>query len=120
MRAYSIDLRERVVASLAAGMKKAVVARVFKIDRSTVHKYSQLSEEGSLAAKVSPGRPKKLSLEQELKLMEYIKTNNDLSLEEHADHVEKEFGVKLAISTVHLYCKRAGITRKKEPLAQRT
>ena len=116
MRAYSIDLRERVVSSLKSGMSKSAVARLFKIDRSTVHSYSQLAEEGNLEAKTSPGRPKKLSLEQEQKLIDYIKTNNDLSLEEYSAWLGSEHGVKLAFSTVHLYCQRAGITRKKDAL----
>ena len=115
-----MDLRERVVSRLKSGMSKTAVARLFKIDRSTVHSYSQLSKEGNLEAKKSPGRPKKLSLEQEQELIEYIKTNNDLGLEEYAAWLASEHGVKIAFSTVHLYCKRASITRKKESLRQRT
>jgi len=116
MRAYSMDLRERVVSSLESGMSKSAVARLFKIDRSTVQSYSKLAETGNLAAKQSPGRPKKLSDEQETSLLEYIKTNNDLSLEEYAEWLASSYGVKIAFSTVHLYCQRAKITRKKESL----
>ena len=115
-----MDLRERVVSRLKSGMSKSAVARLFNINRSTVHSYSQLSEAGDLSAKKSPGRPKKLSLEQEQELIEYIKTNNDLSLEEYAAWLASEHGVDIAFSTVHLYCRRAGVTRKKESLRQRT
>ena len=80
MRAYSMDLRERVVSSLESGMSKSAVARLFKIDRSTVQSYSKLAEAGNLAAKKSTGRPKKLNIEQEQSLHEYIKTNNDFLL----------------------------------------
>ena len=73
-----------------------------------------------MGRKQSPGRPKKLSLEQEQELIDYIKTNNDLSLEEYAAWLASEHGVDIAFSTVHLYCKRAKITRKKDPLRQRT
>ena len=112
MRAYSMDLRERVVSSLKSGMSKSAVASLFRIDRSTVHSYSKLSKEGNLEAKSSPGRPRKLSVAQEQQLVDYIKMNNDLSLEEYAAWLASEHGVNIALSTVHLYCRRAGITRK--------
>lgn len=116
MRAYSIDLRERVVSNLKSGMSKSAVARLFNINRSTVQSYSKLAEAGHLAAKKSSGRPKKLNVEQEQSLLEYIKTNNDLSLEEYVAWLASEHSIDIAFSTVHLYCKRAGITRKKDTL----
>ena len=112
MRAYSLDLRERIVAAVKNGMTKVEVAKQFGVSRSSLYSYLKRSKENNLTADSPPGRPRKLSQEQEQKLIEYIKTKNDLSLEEYAEHVAKEHDIKLAISTLHLYCQRAGITRK--------
>ena len=120
MRAYSIDLRERIVSAVEKGMTKVEVAKQFGVSRSSLYSYLKRSREDNLAADSPPGRPRKLSCEQEQKLIEYIKTNNDLSLEEYTEHVAKEHNIKLAISTLHLYCQRAKITRKKDALRQRT
>ena len=116
MRAYSLDLRERIVSAVEKGMTKVEAAKQFGVSRSSLYSYLKRSKENNLTADSPPGRPRKLSLEQEQAIASQIKENNDLSLAEHAEKIEKAHGVKLAVSTLHLYCKRAGITRKKDPL----
>jgi len=116
MRAYSLDLRERIVSAVESGMTKVEIAKQFGVSRSSLYSYLKRSKANKLASDSPPGRPRKLNLEQEQKLLEYIKTNNDLSLEEYAEWLSSEHGVKIAVSTLHLYCERAGITRKKESL----
>src|SRR5215213_2489120 len=73
MKAYSIDLRKKIVQSVRKGVSKSETARRFDVNRSTVQRYiKQLDEEGSLAPKKRPGsRPKLdesalLLLEQDL------------------------------------------------------
>ena len=73
MKAYSIDLRKKIVESVRKGISKSETARRFDVNRSTVQRYiKQLDEEGSLAPKKRPGsRPKLdesalLVLEQDL------------------------------------------------------
>jgi len=39
MKAYSVDLRERIVGALAAGATQAAVARTFGVGRATVQRY---------------------------------------------------------------------------------
>jgi putative transposase len=114
MRAYSEDLRSRVVAAVEEeGLAKAKVARRFKIDRATVYRYLARAGQGNLKAKTSPGRTRKLSPEQMQALQKQLETHSDNTLMEHAERFAEEHGVELAFSTVNLYCRRLGITRKK-------
>jgi transposase len=62
MKAYSQDLRERIVKAVVEDrMKKAQAARHFKVSLNTVKRYvKQRETEGQLAAKPIPGRPPQL------------------------------------------------------------
>jgi transposase len=61
MKAYSIDLRKKIVESVRKGISKSETARRFDVNRSTVQRYiKQLEEEGSLAPKKRPGSHPKL------------------------------------------------------------
>ncbi len=61
MKAYSVDLRTKVVESVRRGISKSETARRFGIDRSTVKRYvKRLDESGSLAPKRRLGKRPKL------------------------------------------------------------
>lgn len=113
MRAYSKDLRVRIVTAVAEGQNKAEVARRFKVDRKTVHHYLARAKAGELEPRKAPGGPRKLSPEQTEALRQQLETYQDDTLMEHAERFAAEHGVVLAFSTVNLYCQRLGITRKK-------
>lgn len=58
MRAYSSDLRERVVAAVDRGMPKAEAAEAFGVSARSVDRYLELRREtDSLAPRPIPGRP---------------------------------------------------------------
>ena len=114
MRAYSEDLRTRIVAAVQEeGLAKLEVARRFKVDRATVYRYLARAEQGDLKARTSPGRSRKLTPEQRQALQKQLGAHSDDTLMEHAARFAEEQGVELAFSTVNLYFKRLGITRKK-------
>ena len=61
MKAYSIDLRIKIVESVKKGVSKSEAARRFGVNRSTVNCYlKRLVESGSLAPKRRLGKPPKL------------------------------------------------------------
>ena len=61
MKAYSIDLRKKIVESVRRGLSNSETAHGFGVNRSTVGRYlKQLDEEGSLIPKKAPGSPPKL------------------------------------------------------------
>jgi transposase len=61
MRAYSLDLREKVVESVKKGPTKSETARRFGVDRSRLKRYcNQLDERGTLEPRKAPGKTLKL------------------------------------------------------------
>src|SRR3712207_3669450 len=60
MRAYSEDLRKKIVTAIERGMPKAQAARLFDVSLSSVKRYSRMaSQGGSLKPRKSTGRPRK-------------------------------------------------------------
>jgi transposase len=62
MKAYSVDLREKIVdAVLRRGMSKAEAARTFGVGATSVKRYVKLQEEGKpLSPGKAPGKKGKL------------------------------------------------------------
>ncbi len=55
MRAYSLDLRDKVVESVKKGVSKSETARRFGVDRATGKRYCKLlGERGTLEPRYSP------------------------------------------------------------------
>jgi len=79
MKAYSLDLRERVVTFIQNGGSKAEAARRFDIGRRSVYRYLAAKASDTLAPKVSWGRWRKLDPQ---KLRRYVKKNPDATLKE--------------------------------------
>ncbi len=114
MRAYSIDLRERVVQAVEAGTSKAVVARTFQVSLATVKRYVALSEQtGNLTPKTSPGRTRRIRREADSALVAQLKAAPEATLQEHCETWQQSQGVSLSVSTMHRAIARVGWTRKK-------
>jgi transposase len=114
MRAYSIDLRQRIIAAVQAGDAKSAVARRFCVERSTVRRYlHQWERTGSLAARPIPGATPAIPPEQYPALLVQLTAMPDATLEAHCDRWEREQGVRVSISTMSRAQRRAGWTRKK-------
>jgi transposase len=61
MRAYSEDLRKKIVAAIERGMPKAQAARLFDVNLSSLKRYSRIAREGRpLEPTKSPGRARKI------------------------------------------------------------
>ena len=115
MRAYSVDLRERVVGAVAGGMSLAVAARTFAVGRATVKRYVvQWERSGDLAPRPVPGPACRIGLAEAPALREQVAAMPDASLAEHCDAWAAARGVRLSISAMHRTLGRLGITRKKK------
>jgi transposase len=119
MRAYSLDLREKIVESVKKGVPKSETARRFGVDRATVKRYcNQLDERGTLEARKAPGRAPKLD-EKATKLLA-----NDLQERPWATHSQRaEFlfavlGLRVSEATVCRAVGRLQRSRKKDPRGQ--
>jgi len=79
MKAYALDLRERVVKFLNAGGSKAEAARRFELGRRTVYRYLAAAQKGALAPKKSWGQWRTLDPK---KLQAYVEQHPDATLKE--------------------------------------
>jgi transposase len=116
-RAYSRDLRQRVVAAvLEGGQPKEAPARGFRVGRSTVHRWVEAAlAEGRLEAKPMRGGPEPtIRGEGEAALKRLVAADNHLTLGEYRDRLEQEAGVRVHPWTVGRTFRRLGLTRKKE------
>jgi transposase len=104
MKAYSTDLRERVVHFVQTGGTRAQAAQRFQIGERTVYRYLAMQYQGSLEPKKSWGSWKKLDPQ---KLKNYIHAHADATLRE----MHQVFGV--SPNTIWVRLNQLGITLKK-------
>jgi transposase len=114
-RAYSLDLRERVVAAVAAGESCRAVAATFKVSVASVVKWSQrYRATGSAAARpIGGNRPYVLASERDW-LLTRLAEQQDITL--RALLVElAERGIKVSYYAVWHFFEHEGISFKKKP-----
>src|SRR5918911_485413 len=84
MKAYSLDLRTRVVQAVAAGHRRAEVAQRFQVSVATVQRWvTQQARTGSLAPKPIPGRPRRIGPPEQAALRAQVAEHPDATLAEH-------------------------------------
>jgi transposase len=118
-RAYSLDLRERVVAAVAAGESCRKVAATFKVSVASVVKWSQrFRATGSPAARPMGGnRPYALAGER-VWLLRRLSEQPDVTLRKLlADLAER--GIVVSYYAVWHFFEHEGISFKKKPARQR-
>src|ERR1017187_8415633 len=86
MKAYALDLRERVVKFIQGGRYKVEGARRFDLPRSSVYRYLEAAKKGGLRPKTSWGAWRKHDPE---KLRAHVKKHPDATLKE----IQQVFGV---------------------------
>src|SRR5438067_2293832 len=115
MRAYSNDLRERIVAAVErGGHTLRELATLFQVDVSVIVRLRQRQRQtGSVAPKPhGGGRPLKLDDAAEARLLELVREQPDATLAE----LRERLGVACGLTTLHRALRRHRITRKKKRL----
>lgn len=82
MKAYAVDLRERVIKFVEQGGNKREAARRFRVGRRTVYRYLDANKRGSLSPKKSWGHWRKLDPQ---KLAQEVRRRPDATLKELQD-----------------------------------
>ena len=116
MRAYSMDLRERVLAAVDRGTPRKEVVRTLGVSEPTIRRYLRLRREtGSVAPKPPPKRTFSIgqSVEQRRVLWKQLEEHDDATLERHCQLWESKQKVKVSISTMSRAIRRLGWTLKK-------
>ena len=113
MRAYSEDLRKKIVAAIERGMSKAEAARTFDVSLSSVKRYARTVRQGDpLTPKKSPGRPRKVDEKAQVLLKEDVKERPGATISQRRRFLERITGTDLSDSTVRRLMKRLGFTQK--------
>ena len=119
-RAYSADLRERVLAACEEGLSRAAAARRYRVGERTVYRWlHEAHHEGRREVKPHAGGPRPLLEGSEDVLRQLAAERNDATLAEHAELYEARTGRKLSPSTLCRAFRRLGLTRKKDPARRR-
>ena len=120
MRAYSLDLRQRVLAALARGMSRAEAATTFAVSHSTIKRWVARERTGmSLVPGRSPGRSRSLGDAELAALHKRLQAAPDATLDahllwwnaQHPDHTISRATLDRAIT-------RLGWSRKKSRSAR--
>src|SRR5215212_589236 len=114
MKAYSKDLRQKIVDAIQRGLPKAEVARSFGVGISTVKHYATKAQRGEpLEPAKAPGKRPKMDEQLSKLLEEDLKERPFVTLGERCDYVEAISGVSVSRSTMCRAIARIGSTRKK-------
>ncbi len=120
MKAYSIDLRTKIVESVRRGVSNSETARRFGVNRSTIGRYlKRLDEEGSLIPKKAPGSPPKLdgsAMRSAMRLLEEdIKSRPWATHKQRSEFIFAACGVEVSETTIcRAIKKRLSHSRKKD------
>ncbi|HEX4202614.1 MAG TPA: helix-turn-helix domain-containing protein, partial [Ktedonobacteraceae bacterium] len=81
MRAYSQDLRHRILHAVDQGMTRAEIIQLFAVSRSTIKRYLKLRREtGDVKPRAIPGRPSEIGAALQAGLLLQLDAHPDATL----------------------------------------
>jgi transposase len=117
MKAYSLDLRQRVLSAAIRGDRTIPeVAEMFGVSMTFVNKLLRLHRAGSdLAPRPhGGGHTPRLGARHHKLLRSAVAANNDATLSELREHLAAKTRIKVSDSTVSCALKALGLPRKKK------
>jgi transposase len=118
--AYSTDLRVRVIHVVESGTAARAAARQFAIGDSTAIRWAKRwRETGSFEAKSVKGQSRSPLKRYEAWLLELVRREPDLTLEEIKGRLLDEHQRTAGISSIWRFFDRHGISFKKKPARSR-
>lgn len=117
MKAYSTDLRIRVLDALERGTPRAEVVRLFGVSSPTITRWRRRRREtGGLAPSPRPGPPGPKRAALVAGLLRQLEAHPDATLEQHCTWWEEAEGIRVSHATMSRAITRdLGWTRKKRP-----
>ncbi len=114
MKAYSLDLRERVLRAVDDGKPRSEIVTMLGVSLATIKRYlKQRRESGHVRPKAIPGRPARKGAALHAALVAQLQAHPDVSLETHCQLWESEHGMPVSTSTMSRLIQQVGWTRKK-------
>jgi transposase len=118
-RAYSTDLRERVIAAVSAGASARSAAAGFGIGIATAVRWVRRWRDTGERTARRQGNPKRSALEaHEAFLLGLLDGQVDITLDEMRARLEEERGHRAARTTIWRFFARRGFTVKKRPVTR--
>jgi transposase len=113
---YSVDLRERVVAAIAAGMSTGEAAKRFCVSKAAAGAWARLKRATGRVAPARQGKPKGSVLDAHAEfILGVLAEEPDTTLEEMAERLADERGVRVVYTAVWKFLDRHDMTYKKRP-----
>jgi transposase len=114
MKQYSVDLRERLLGAIDAGLSQAEAARLFRVGPATITRWRRRQRErGQLAPSARSGRPRRIPPLQEGALRAQVAAQPDATLGEHCARWEQEQGRRVSPATMSRALARLRLPLKK-------
>lgn len=118
--ARSIDLRERVVGEIAAGMSRRQAAARFKVSAASAVRWAALEKEtGAVEPRPRGGKPRSPLEGHAAWLLELVQREPFLTLAELEAKIFEGLGLKTTEKSIRRFFKRHAITLKKNRARQR-
>lgn len=119
-RAFSVDLRERVVAAIEGGLSTGQAAAQFCIGKATAGAWHRLWRKTGSVEPARQGHPGGSQLDaHEGLLVELIAERPDITLDEMAEELVAQRGVRVHSTTIWYFLDKRGITyKKRRPMQQ--
>lgn len=120
MKAYSMDLRQRIVKALQDGDSRSEVAQRFQVSYGTVRNYELRAEMGSLEPRDNKERAlRKFTAESIEALKTWIEEKNDLTLAQIQQRLHEQFGIEVDPSSIWDRLDAMNLTWKKNDARRR-
>jgi transposase len=114
MKAYSQDLRLRVLRAIDAGASQSQVAEQFAVSVPTIKRYlKRRRESGHVLPKAIPGRPKVKGAALQAHLLAQFEAHPDLRREEHCRLFKETHDIAVSPASITRARQALGWTRKK-------
>jgi transposase len=114
MRAYSKDLRLKVLAAIDRGVPRKEVAQIFGVSLPTIKRWlKRRRESGDVEPKQIPGPPARKGAALEQALPSQLRANPDFTLEEHRELFEETYGISVSTASISRAFERLGLPLKK-------
>jgi transposase len=117
MKAYSEDLRQRVLAAVERGVPRVEVADLFDVSSATIKRWLRRRREtGGVAPTPRPGRPSEKMAALRAGLLPQLEAHPDATLEDHCRWWAAAHQLSVSTATMsRVITGHFGWTRKKRP-----
>lgn len=114
MKTYSVDLQERLLRAIDAGLAQAEAARLFGVGQTTIKRWKQQQRDtGAATPRPRPGRRPRIGPDQQPALEAQLRAAPDATLAEHCTAWAQEQGIRVNVATMSRAVRRLGWTVKK-------